>query len=71
MPGVPRELVEHKLNVDPKARPIKQSLRPFNEELLRAIVEEVQRLLAVGFIRLIKNSKWLANPVLVEKKDGT
>jgi hypothetical protein len=26
MPGVPRELVEHALNVDPKARPVKQPL---------------------------------------------
>ena len=71
MPGVPRELYEHKLNADPKARPVKQSLRPFNEEHRRAIAEEVQRLLAAGFIRPIKYSKWLANLVLVEKKDGT
>jgi hypothetical protein len=26
MPGVPRELIEHALNVDPKARPVKQPL---------------------------------------------
>ena len=71
MPGVPRELAEHKLNADPKVRPVKQSLRPFNEERRRAIAEEVQRLLAAGFIRPIKYSKWLANPVLVEKKNGT
>ena len=71
MPGVPRELAEHKLNADPKARLVKQSLRPFNEERHRAIAEEVQRLLAAGFIRPIKYSKWLANPVLVEKKNGT
>src|SRR3954463_7684161 len=71
MPGVPRELAEHKLNADPKVRPVKLSLRPFNEERRRAIAEEVQRLLAVGFIRPIKYSKWLANPFLVEKKNGT
>ena len=71
MPGVPRELAEHKLNADPKVRPVKQSLRPFNEERRRAIAEEVQRLLAAGFIRPIKYPKWLANPVLVEKKNGT
>jgi hypothetical protein len=27
MPGVPRELIEHALNVDPKAKPVKQPLR--------------------------------------------
>jgi hypothetical protein len=31
MPGVPRKLVEHALNVDPKARPVKQPLRRFND----------------------------------------
>src|SRR3954470_22088203 len=66
MPGVPRELAERKLNADPKVRPVKQSLWPFNEERRRAIAEEVQRLLATGFIRPIKYSKWLANPVLVD-----
>jgi hypothetical protein len=30
MPGVPRELVEHALNVDPKAKPVKQPLRWFD-----------------------------------------
>src|SRR3954463_5925206 len=71
MPGVPRELAEHKLNADPKVRPVKQSLRLFNEECRRAIAEEVQRLLVAGFIQPIKYSKWLANPVLVEKKNRT
>ena len=71
MPGVPRELAEHKLNADPKVRHVKQSLWPFNKERRRAIAEEVQRLLAAGFIRPIKYSKWLANPVLVDKKNGT
>ena len=32
MPGVPRELAEHKLRVDPKARPVKESLRRFYSE---------------------------------------
>ena len=71
MPGVPRELAEHKLNTDPKVRPVKQSLRPFNEECRRAIAEEVQRLLAAGFIWSMMYSKWLVNLVLVEKKNGT
>ena len=71
MPGVPRELAEHKLHVDPNARPVKQSLRPFNEERRRAIGEEVNWLLAAGFIKEIKHPKWLANPVPVMKKNNT
>jgi putative transposase len=71
MPGVPRELAEHKLNVDPTTRPVKHTLRPVGEERSRAIAEEVNQLLATGFIMEIKHPKWLANPVLVLKKNKT
>ena len=71
MPGVPRHLAEHTLNVDPKYKPVKQFLRWFNEERRKAIGEEVARLLAAGFIVEVFHPKWLANPVLVLKKNGT
>ena len=50
MPGVPRELAEHHLNIDPKFKPINQFLRRFNDERRNAIGEEIARLLDVGFI---------------------
>ena len=71
MPGVPRELAEHSLNVDPKLKPIQQFLHRFNEERRKAIGEEIARLLAAGFIVEVLHPKWLANPVLVLKKNGT
>lgn len=70
MPGVPRELAEHKLHVNPRVRPIKQSLRPLNEERRRAITIKVKRLLDAGFIIEIKHPKWLANLVMVLKKNN-
>jgi hypothetical protein len=45
MPGVPRELAEHSLNVRPDAKPVKQLLRCFAEEKRKAIGEEIARLL--------------------------
>ena len=69
MPGVPRELADHSLNVLPNARSIKQSIRRFSEPNRKAIGEEVNRLLAADFIKEIKESTWVANPVLVPKKD--
>jgi hypothetical protein len=54
MPGVPRELVEHALNVDPKAKPFKQPLRQFDEPKRKAIASELHRLENAGFIREIK-----------------
>ena len=50
MLGVPRELAEHTLNIDPKFKPVQQFLCHFNEERRKAIGEEVARLLAAGFI---------------------
>ena len=71
MPGVPRELAEHHLNIDPKLKPVKQFLRRFNDERRNAIGEEIARLLAAGFIMEVFYPEWLANPVLVLKKNGT
>ena len=69
MPGIPRELVEHSLQIFPNAKPIKQSLRRFSEPKRKAIGEEVNRLLDAKFIRETKKATWVANPVLVPKKD--
>jgi hypothetical protein len=69
MPGVPRELVEHTLNVDPKAKPVKQPLQIFDEPKRKATASELHRLENVGFIREIKSSTWVSNPVIVPKKN--
>ena len=71
MPGVPRELAEHHLKTDPKLKPVKQFLCRFNDERRDAIGEEIARILAAGFIMEVFYSEWLANPVLVLKKNGT
>jgi hypothetical protein len=69
MPGVPRELVEHALNVDPKARSVKQPLRRFDEPIRKAIAAELHRLENTGFIREIKTSTWVSNQVIVPKNN--
>jgi hypothetical protein len=70
MPGIPRDVAEHSLDIRAGARPVKQSLRRFDEEKRRAIGEEVHKLMAAGFIKEVFHPKWLANPVLVKKKGG-
>ena len=69
MPGIPREFVEHALRIKPNTKPVKQALRRFSEPKRRAIGEEVNRLLDAQFIRETKKATWIANPVLVPKKD--
>jgi hypothetical protein len=68
MPGVPRELPEHSLDVSKTAKPAKQKLCHFAKDHKEVIRVEV--LLAAGFIRECNNLVWLANPVLVPKKTG-
>ena len=69
MPDVPWNLIEHSLNVDGKAKPIKQKLRRFARDKKEAIRVEVTWLLAAGFIKEVYHPQWLANPVLVCKKN--
>nr|CAE03266.1 OSJNBa0011J08.21 [Oryza sativa Japonica Group] len=71
MPGVPREVIEHKLMVRPDAKPIKQKLRRFAPDRKQAIREELDKLLKGGFIREVLHPEWLANPVMVRKANVT
>jgi ribonuclease HI len=70
MPGIPRDVAEHSLDIRAGARPVKQHLRHFDEEKRRAIGEEVHKLMAAGFIKEVFHPESLANPVLVKKKGG-
>ena len=69
MPGVPRELAEHTLNIDPKFKSVKQFLCRFNEERRKAIGDEVAWPLAAGSIVEVFHPEWLANPVLVTTRE--
>jgi hypothetical protein len=53
MPGVPRELAEHRIDVNEDSKPIKQRLRRFSPDKNKAIKKEITKLMAVGFIREI------------------
>ncbi|KAJ4793841.1 Pol-polyprotein [Rhynchospora pubera] len=70
MPGIKREIAEHKIKLFPHARPVHQKKRKFGPERRTIIEEEVQRLLAAGFIREVKCPAWLANPVVVPKPNN-
>src|SRR3954466_2314924 len=69
MPGIPRRLVEHSLNILKGFKPVKQALRCFSEPKRQAMGEELAKLLEAGFIRDIKHLDWLANLVMLPKKN--
>jgi hypothetical protein len=65
-----QELIEHSLNVHPQAVPKKQRLRRFAHDKREAIKWEIAKLLAAGFIKEVIHPEWVANPVLVKKKNN-
>jgi hypothetical protein len=69
MLGVPRDLAKHQLKVYPQARPIRQKLRCFTLDKREAIWAELACLVSTCFIREVLHPMWLANPVLVLKKN--
>jgi hypothetical protein len=70
MAVVPKDLIEHCLKVDPKATPKKQLLHQFSPNKRAAIKSKFAKLLAAGFIKEVCHLEWLANPVLVLKKNN-
>ena len=70
MPGLDAKVVTDKLNVDPKARPIKQSPRKYRLDVEEKIKAEAIKILKAGFIEEIKCLEWLVNIVPVKNKGG-
>ena len=70
MPGLSRDLVEHRLLIKAGFRPYKQPSRRFNPVMYDRIKEEINHLLDAGFIRSCHYAEWISNIVPVEKKDS-
>ena len=69
MPSIPREVAEDTLRLVSSLKPTKQCLHRFDDERRRAIGEEITKLLAARYIKEVYHSYWLANPILVKKKN--
>ncbi|KAL6214274.1 hypothetical protein ACLB2K_013711 [Fragaria x ananassa] len=70
MPGLNPSLVCHTLNVEPGAKPVVRARRNYHKEDEVQIKQEIEKLLAWGFIKPNKHPTWLANIVPVKKKNG-
>ncbi|RVW25975.1 hypothetical protein CK203_098038 [Vitis vinifera] len=70
MKGIHPSIASHRLNVLPSARPVRQRVRSFHPNRQKIIRDEIDKLLEAGFIREVKYPDWLANIVVVLKKEG-
>jgi hypothetical protein len=58
------------LGIDPAVRPKTQKLRKMSDEKIEVAKAEVHHLLEAKFIEPIDYPTWLANVVMVQKKNG-
>ncbi|KAK0604330.1 hypothetical protein LWI29_014567 [Acer saccharum] len=70
MIGIDPEVMVHRLQVDSDHQPVKQKRRKFAPERNKVINEEIQKLFDIGSVREVKYPDWLANVVVVKKKNG-
>ncbi|XP_019081057.1 RNA-directed DNA polymerase homolog [Vitis vinifera] len=70
MTGIHPSVTSHKLNILPSSRPVRQKVRRFHSDKQKIIQDEVDKLLEAGFIREVEYPNWLANVVVVPKKEG-
>ena len=70
VPEVDPEFIVHRLNVDLSFPPKKQKPMRSVKEHVEAVKLEVKRLREAGAIREIFFPEWLANTVVVKKKNG-
>eukprot|EP00253_Pinus_taeda_P016803 PITA_16803 len=71
MPGNDPLYVVHEIPTYPRAKPVRQRLRPVHPRKAAAIKAEVEKLLKAGFIYPIPLTEWVSNIVPVDKKQGT
>ncbi|GKE83305.1 hypothetical protein Tco_1553305, partial [Tanacetum coccineum] len=71
MTGIPRELAEHKLNIHPQTFPVWQKKHAITKERSKAITTEVSKLVEARILKAVFFPKWVSNPVMVKKIDGT
>jgi hypothetical protein len=68
-PNTPDDYVHARVLVPPKPGCDRQKLHRFTPDKREAIRAELTRLVAAGFIREVTHLEWLANPILILKKN--
>ena len=69
-PGVDPDFICHHLNANPAITPIKQPPRRSSKDHYEAVKEEITKLKQAGAIKEVFYPEWLANTVVVKKKNG-
>ncbi|XP_019226659.1 PREDICTED: uncharacterized protein LOC109208090 [Nicotiana attenuata] len=68
--GIPTEVVVHKLGLDHDVPPVRQKKSPIAKARNKFVKEEVTHFVNIGSIREVRYPDWLANNVVVPKKNN-
>ena len=69
-PGIGPDFICHHLNVNPSIAPRKQPPRRSSKDHYEVVKDEVTKLKRAGAIKEVFYPEWLANTVMVKKKNG-
>ncbi|XP_025980459.2 uncharacterized protein [Glycine max] len=69
MPYLSPNIVQHRLPLNPGCSSVKQRLRRMKPEMSLKIKKEVKKEFDAGFLAMARYPEWVANIVLVPKKD--
>lgn len=69
MTGIDPGIITHSLKVDLTFKPVQQKGKIFSNQKVQAIDFEVTKLPSIGKIHKVKYPQWLANVVVVKKKN--
>ncbi len=64
------DVIEHHISLKSEVKPKAQKLRRLGTIKEQALLKEVRKLLAAGFIYLIEDSEWVSPVVVTPKKNG-
>jgi len=70
MPELDPQVAMHHLNINLDTKLVKQQQQRFHPKVMEAIQSEVKKLIDSGFIREEQHPDWVANIILVIKKNG-
>jgi len=68
IPSMDPQIVEHEIRRYKNVKPVQQKLRPVKPRKAVAIKAKVEKFHKVGFIYKVSLTKWVSNPIPVDKK---
>jgi hypothetical protein len=68
--GIPSKLAQHRIELDTTILPTHNAKYKLNPNYVIIVKQDIDKLLAYGFIQYVEKATWLSPIVIVPKKNG-